>query len=71
MLPDRARYACSGQPLLGAATCALEGMAQLNGTALRLPAAGFRAALAEAPGLLGLLLRYVDAFHVQVAQTAA
>ena len=62
----------AGLPLLlGAATSPLEGMVQVGGTALRLPAAGFRAALAEAPSLLGLLLRYVDAFHVQVAQTAA
>ena len=57
--------------LLGAPTSALEGLVQVGGTALRLSAAGFRAALAEAPSLLGLLLRYVDAFHVQVAQTAA
>ena len=62
----------AGLPLLlGVATSAREVMAQLDGTALRLPAAGFRAALAEAPSLQGLLLRYVDAFHVQVAQTAA
>ena len=62
----------AGLPLLlGVATSALEGMVQLGGTALRLPAAGFRAALAETPSLLDLLLRYVDAFHVQVAQTAA
>jgi CRP-like cAMP-binding protein len=62
----------TGLPLLlGAPTSALEGLVQVDGTALRLPAAGFRAALAELPSLLGLLLRYVDAFHVQVAQTAA
>ena len=62
----------AGLPLLlGAGTSALEGMVQVRGTALRLPAAGFRAALAEAPGLLPLLLRYVDAFHFQVAQSAA
>lgn len=57
--------------LLGAPTSPLEGIVQVSGTALRLPAAGFRAALAEMPALLGLLLRYVDAFHVQVAQSAA
>ena len=62
----------TGLPLLlGAPTSALEGLVQVGGTALRLPAAAFRAALAEVPSLLGLLLRYVDAFHVQVAQTAA
>lgn len=43
----------------------------MGGTALRLPAAAFRAALAEMPALLGPLLRYVDAFHFQVAQSAA
>ncbi len=57
--------------LLGAPTSALEGLVQVGGTALRMPAAAFRAALAEMPSLLGLLLRYMDAFHVQVAQTAA
>ena len=62
----------AGLPLLlGAGTSALEGMVQVRGTALRLPAAALRAALAEAPGLLPLLLRYVDAFHFQVAQSAA
>jgi CRP-like cAMP-binding protein len=57
--------------LLGAPTSALEGLVQVDGTALRLPAAAFRAALSEMPALLGLLLRYVDAFHVQVSQTVA
>jgi len=57
--------------LLGAPTSPLEAMVQVDGTALRLPAAAFRAAVAEMPSLLGLLLRYVDAFHFQVAQSAA
>jgi len=57
--------------LLGAPTSPLEGLVQVGGTALRLPAAAFRAVLVETPALLGLLLRYVDAFHVQVAQSAA
>ena len=57
--------------LLGAETSALEGMVQVQGTALRLPAAAFRTALIEVPALLGLLLRYVDAFYGQVAQSAA
>lgn len=62
----------AGLPLLlGAGTSALEGMVQVRGTALRLPAAALRAALAEFPSLLPLLLRYVDAFHFQVAQSAA
>lgn len=57
--------------LLGAPTSPLEGMVQVSGVALRLSAAAFRATLAETPALLALLLRYVDAFHVQVAQSAA
>lgn len=57
--------------LLGAETSPVEAMVQVEGEALRLPAAGFRQALAEAPSLMGLLLRYVDSFGVQVSQTAA
>jgi CRP-like cAMP-binding protein len=57
--------------LLGSETSALEGMVQVEGWALRMPAAAFRTALAEVPTLLRLLLRYVDAFHTQVAQSAA
>ena len=57
--------------LLGTSTSPLEGLAQVGGTALRLPAAAFRAALAEMPSFLDLLLRYVDTFLFQVAQTAA
>ena len=44
---------------------------QAAGVASRLPAAAFRTALTELPSLSGLPLRYVDAFHHQVAQTAA
>ena len=57
--------------LLGASTSPLEGLVQVGGTALRLPATAFRAALAEMPSFLNLLLRYVDTFLFQVAQTAA
>ncbi len=57
--------------LLGTETSALEGMVQVEGVALRLSAAAFRTALANLPSLLRLLLRYVDAFHGQVVQTAA
>ena len=39
--------------------------------AMRMPAAAFRAALARMPAFLSLLLRYVDAFHVQVSHSAA
>ena len=57
--------------LLGAETSTLEAMVQVDGVALRLSAAAFRAALTALPTLLGLLLRYVDAFHSQVTQSAA
>ena len=61
-----------GLPLLfGVVTSPVEAVVQAAGTAVRLPAASFRAAMAELPSLSGLLLRYVDAFHHQVAQTAA
>lgn len=56
--------------LLGAPTSPMEALVQVAGTALRLPAAEFRAALEEVPGLLAVLLRYVDSFHVQVSQSA-
>ena len=56
--------------LLGAPTSTLEGLVQVAGTALRLPAAEFRKALTEVAGLLAVLLRYVDSFHVQVSQSA-
>ena len=56
--------------LLGAPTSPQEGVVQLDGTALRMTAREFGAALPQIPGLLALLLRYVDSFHVQVAQSA-
>ena len=47
-----------GMPLLlGADTSALEGLVQVEGEALRLPADRLQAALADTPGLLPLLLR--------------
>jgi CRP-like cAMP-binding protein len=57
--------------LLGTETSALEGMVQVDGVALRLSAPAFRSALTSLPTLFGLLLRYVDAFHSQVTQSAA
>ena len=56
---------------LGSVTSALEAMVQVQCSALRVPAAGFRAAVAELPSLMVVLLRYVDAFQAQIAQTAA
>jgi CRP-like cAMP-binding protein len=61
-----------GLPLVfGGSVSALEGLVQMDGRALRLPAAGFRAALADVPALLPLLLRYADSFLFQVAQSGA
>lgn len=57
--------------LLGAPTSPLLGLVQVEGTALRLPAASFRAALDAIPGLAAPLLRFLDSFQVQVSQTAA
>lgn len=57
--------------LLGVETSPLEAMVQVDGVALRLPTAVFRSALKTAPTLFSLLLRYVDAFHAQVTQSAA
>ena len=56
--------------LLGVPTSPLEAVVQVEGVALRLHAAAFSAAMAETPTLYGLLLRYVDAFQVQISQTA-
>lgn len=60
-----------GLPLiLGASTSPLDGLVQIDGTALRLPANAFRAAVAKIPNLSNLLLRYVDTFLFQVSQIA-
>jgi CRP-like cAMP-binding protein len=56
---------------LGAPTSPLGAMVQVEGSALRLPASSLPAALADAPTLSRLLLRYVDSFHSQVSQSAA
>lgn len=57
--------------LLGSVSSPWEGMVQVEGSALRMSAAAFKAALGEAPSLTGLLLRYLDAVQAHVAQTAA
>lgn len=49
----------------------VEARVQLEGTALRIGAAAFGAAMEESPALRGLLLRYALAFHAQVTLTAA
>jgi len=56
---------------LGARTPMLSGFTQIPGTAWRMDAATF-AARAAAPGALhGLMLRYTQAFLIQISQTAA
>ncbi|MES1200012.1 MAG: Crp/Fnr family transcriptional regulator [Pseudomonadota bacterium] len=57
--------------VLGATHSYSETMCQTGGGAYRLPTAAFKAAVARAPRLRDLLLRYTHVFHVQVAQTAA
>lgn len=57
--------------LTGGETSPLDGLVQIKGRALRMPAASFRTALDELPALRPLLLRYLDTFLFQVSQTAA
>jgi CRP-like cAMP-binding protein len=57
--------------LLGADSSPLEAMVQIPGSALRMPATAFREEVGRRAGLLGVLLRYVQALHVQVSLTAA
>lgn len=57
--------------ILGAKTSYSETMCQTAGAAHRLSAEAFNKAVVQAPHLRDLLLKYVHAFHVQVAQTAA
>ncbi len=61
-----------GLPLLfGTRTSPLEALVQVAGTAMRLPAEEFQTTLEDTPSLLPILLRYVDTFLFQVAQSAA
>jgi CRP-like cAMP-binding protein len=48
-----------------------EARVQMEGTALRVGAAEFRAEMERSPALRALLLRYALAFHAQVTLTAA
>jgi CRP-like cAMP-binding protein len=61
-----------GSPvLLGAATSPVMAMVQAPGEALRIPASVLLKEAADSADLSSLLLRYVQALHVQVTQTAA
>jgi CRP-like cAMP-binding protein len=57
--------------LLGADASPLEAMVQIPGCALRMEASAFREQADRRTALLGLLLRYVQALHIQVALSAA
>jgi CRP-like cAMP-binding protein len=57
--------------LLGADRTSTEAMVQMEGAALHIGAAELRAAFERSATLRSLLLRYAQAFHAQVAQTAA
>jgi CRP-like cAMP-binding protein len=57
--------------LLGADSSPLEAVVQIPGSALRMPATAFREEVGRRAGLLGVLLRYVQALHIQVSLTAA
>jgi CRP-like cAMP-binding protein len=57
--------------LLGADTSPLEAMVQIPGSALRMEASAFRQEMGRRTALVGLLLRYVQALHIQVSLSAA
>jgi CRP-like cAMP-binding protein len=57
--------------VLGAVNSYSETMCQTPGAAYRMSTAALKEAIAQAPVLRDLLLRYTHVFHVQVAQTAA
>jgi CRP-like cAMP-binding protein len=56
--------------LLGAETSPLETMVQIPGSALRMQVSAFRDELSRRSTLLGLLLRYTQALHIQVSLSA-
>ena len=61
-----------GAPLIyGNSHSLTEARVQLEGTALRIGAAAFRAEMERSAGFRALLLRYALAFHAQVTLTAA
>jgi len=57
--------------ILGAQRATTEAMVQIEGNAWRIRADALRAAFDRSTALRSVLLRYVQAFHAQVAQTAA
>jgi CRP-like cAMP-binding protein len=66
------REGFAGVPvLLGADRTPHETFMQIGGAALRIEAGAFRDALEQSSALQKLLLRFVQVFHLQTAQTAA
>ena len=57
--------------LLGAQRATIEAMVQMEGHAWRIRPDELRAAFERSAALRALLMRYMQAFHAQVAQTAA
>jgi CRP-like cAMP-binding protein len=57
--------------LLGADSTPMEAMVQASGSALRIRAAELKTAFDHSPTLRALLLRYMQALHLQVSLTAA
>jgi CRP-like cAMP-binding protein len=61
-----------GVPIvLGASTAPVEAMVQIPGSALRMPTRVLQEEIVGNTALLPLLLRYAQALHIQVTQTAA
>jgi CRP-like cAMP-binding protein len=56
--------------LLGGDRSSLETFTQVPGPAFQIAAARLRAVIAQSPSFAALLLRYVEAFNVQVSHTA-
>jgi CRP-like cAMP-binding protein len=66
------REGFAGVPvLLGTDRTPHETFMQIGGVALRIEAEAFRHAVEQSPSLQKLLLRFVQVFHLQTAQTAA
>jgi CRP-like cAMP-binding protein len=66
------REGFAGTPiLLGVDASPLEMMVQVAGTGSRIRADALRGEVGQSPALLRLLLRYTQAFHSQVSQSAA
>jgi hypothetical protein len=57
--------------VMGAESASTKALVQMPGTALRVPAAELRAAFEASAALRAVVLSYAQAFHAQVAPTAA